>query len=108
MKLKYLTLIVILASSAVALGLEGVQKSNIKLPFHSKIDVTASDKEKLENQMQDLYDKEDPGTEKKSKEEKMVSDFVDVEVHWGGKNENVVDRRMNSVNDLPVIDETDL
>ena len=108
MKLLKLTLLTILASSAVALALEGVQKSNIKLPFHNKIDVTASDKEKLETQMKDLYDKEDPEASKKSKEEKMVSDFVDVEVHWGGKNENVVDRRMNSVNDLPVIDETDI
>ncbi len=103
MNLKHLALITLFAFSTVALGLEGVQKSNIKLPFHHRIDTSSSDKAKLESQIKDLYKKDSQKIAAQTEEEKIVSDFMDVEVHWGGKSENVVDRRMNSVNQPPAL-----
>lgn len=106
MILRKLTLITIVLASASCFALEGVEKDNIKLPFHNKIDDSTSDKEKLADQMKSLYGsetkKDEVITQVNEDEENMVSDFVDVEVHWGGKNKDVVDRRMNSV-DEPVV-----
>lgn len=103
MRLKKLTLLILLASSTVALGLDGVEKSNAKLSFHNKIDTSSSSKAKLESQMKALYERSAQAHTVKTEEEQMVSDFIDVEVHWGGKSEKVVDRRMNSVSEPQVV-----
>lgn len=105
MKLKTLIICTLAACSSMALASEGMEKENVRITFHNRIDASASDQATLEDQMKQLYENPSaqlPEVKTGPDHEQMVSDFIDVEVHWGGKHEKIVDRRMNSVDGLTV------
>jgi hypothetical protein len=89
-----------LLSPVAAFSSQDLKKDPAKISFHSKIDKSAKSQAQLEAEMKQLMNNEDSAfadnwEDSLPQQQQVVSDFIDVEVHWGGKHEKLVDRRRN-------------
>ena len=113
--MKNLMLLLLFTSlySITGLAFEGVEKDNVKLPFHNKIDLATGGQEKLAGEMNTIYSEhdsqasnDDENWDLNDSEKGTVTQFIDYEIHEGGRDtKKLVDRRFNSV-EPPVIAET--
>lgn len=90
----------ILASVSLTANAEGLEKKTSKINFNAMIDNSGQQRQNLHSELEDFYDK---GQLPETKDARKVVDFVDVELHWGGQQKSVVDRRFDSIGE-PIFD----
>ena len=89
----------------MAFAFDGIEKSQVKIQFNNKIDSTIDNQGSLEKEMADIYgteNKDDTLFDGKNNEDQTVADFIDYEIHQGGRADKLVDRRMNSTEE-PIV-----
>lgn len=92
--MKNLILILVAIASAPVFSAEGkLEKKSTRLPFHQEIDSASEQQNRLTHEMRSLYTKTPTVKARAYREEGIVADFIDHEMHIGGKQSNVVDRR---------------
>jgi hypothetical protein len=85
---------------AQAAGSQELEHKPTKIQFNAEIDQTSAKQEGLQSEISNYFEEDleflDNQAASEQEKEKVV-DFVDVEVHVGGRDDNtIVDRRFNS------------
>jgi len=92
---------------------EGLEHKPTKIQFNERIDKTENSQSQLQSELTSLFDRDEDldflneDADLKQEKQKVV-DFIDAELHVGGRDDNkVVDRRFNSEGPAKIADNPD-